>query len=1108
MTRSAWFPHKSYERGNVFAMLFAAVALTGVLAAVGMQTLTGPVSTITRVTQRNVADNNLLMNAKIIVNAAVTAVAGGDSDGDGIIEPAEFVSAAVGETPPTNGGFLPTDLGLALTDPWGSKYGYCVWDHGTTNTSTNRLTGDNTSTASTQVVLALIAAGPDKTFQTTCSVYSGGPVQVTKASGSDDLIFKYSYAEAAASSNGLWTINVSDDAKAELKDTSGSAVNVTIDRDTGIGDFLGLTTSVISAKTDQTVALDGGLLLDADGGGATTCTAAEKGSLRLNSDRDDLELCDGAGGWVEVRTPPGGSAGHVQFNDGADGFAGDSNLFWDNSAKRLGVGGTPSTHTLDVTGTLGTSGNAVIGGTLGVTGATTLSSTLDVTGAATLSDMLSVSGNATFDTDTLFVDASGDKVGIGTDSPSHLLDIAGSGDMGALGSFTVGNAVLHVDDGTANLYIDGRALISDGALAVGTTRAETLQLVTDETQRILIASDGTVSITGNTGISGATSLWSTLSVAGIADFDSGTLYVDVPDSRVGVGTTDPLTKLDVAGGVKIGADSLCNISKAGMVAWNSGVLQLCGADGNWTSLAAIDKLDDIGDVDVPTPNNNDVLAWNSTDSKWVAKNIALVGPGASNPAGNDGSVQFRAGSDFDADPPHFHWDKATHRLGIGTTSPGDKLTVNGGSVSARGTADWINGFYARSPTNTATLRVGPAGVYTASEFGFVGTDSNIPFIIRAAAQPVTTFLTNGNVGIGITNPGEKLSVAGTIESTSGGIKFPDGTIQTTAASGAKGYFYKTDPHAVAFTRTGNGTVSVKAGTEVTVGATLVTYASDTAVTMPSLSAGTDYAIYACESGAPVADSNLASTALCTGASRKIGGFHYAPGGNATAQAGGDSTPQINPYSMWDIRFKPSCREVSGMTLVADSFWVDIYLTGVDHHVNGTSKYNVTIADGASPPKISLMHGGNGTSAYSTFNWYEANEVMQSHGKDLLSYGEFMTAMYGTTENSSGGSDPGSTILRAAYTSKWGVMLATGNMWVWGRDMSYRSDGTAWGWKNVTGGRGNTYTQGDYGNVAALLGGRWSNGALSGSRASSWDGYPWSSYNYVGARGRCDHLILE
>jgi hypothetical protein len=39
------------------------------------------------------------------------------------------------------------------------------------------------------------------------------------------------------------------------------------------------------------------------------------------------------------------------------------------------------------------------------------------------------------------------------------------------------------------------------------------------------------------------------------------------------------------------------------------------------------------------------------------------------------------------------------------------------------------------------------------------------------------------VGIGTDMPGSTLTVAGTIESTSGGIKFPDGTVQTTAASG-------------------------------------------------------------------------------------------------------------------------------------------------------------------------------------------------------------------------------------------------------------------------------------------------------------------------------------
>ena len=45
---------------------------------------------------------------------------------------------------------------------------------------------------------------------------------------------------------------------------------------------------------------------------------------------------------------------------------------------------------------------------------------------------------------------------------------------------------------------------------------------------------------------------------------------------------------------------------------------------------------------------------------------------------------------------------------------------------------------------------------------------------------------SGKVGINTTTPAQQLSVAGMIETTSGGLKFPDGTIQTTAATGGGG----------------------------------------------------------------------------------------------------------------------------------------------------------------------------------------------------------------------------------------------------------------------------------------------------------------------------------
>jgi hypothetical protein len=212
----------------------------------------------------------------------------------------------------------------------------------------------------------------------------------------------------------------------------------------------------------------------------------------------------------------------------------------------------------------------------------------------------------------------------------------------------------------------------------------------------------------------------------------------------------------------------------------------------------------------------------------------------------------------------------------------------------------------------------------------------------------------------------------------------------------------------------------------------------------------------------------------------LGGFHFAPGGNAAGRAGGDSTPVINFLSVWDVAFRPACADPRGMAYIdvpgVKPFWADIYLTAADH-LAGTSRFGVEIADGDSPPR-SL----DGIGHFDAFDYATAQAVLAHHGKQLLSYDEFRAAAFGVSERTAAGSDPKVTGLDAPRTSAAGLMQATGNLWQWGHDGD--PDGPR----------------------ASLFGGSWWSGDDAGSRHADLAN-PWPEVSSVswGGRGRCDHL---
>ena len=298
-------------------------------------------------------------------------------------------------------------------------------------------------------------------------------------------------------------------------------------------------------------------------------------------------------------------------------------------------------------------------------------------------------------------------------------------------------------------------------------------------------------------------------------------------------------------------------------------------------------------------------------------------------------------------------------------------------------------------------------------------------------------------------------------------------MQNAKTGGAVPLLRKIEPGVPALKLAGPAAIAIKAGT-MFAGRTFDT---DTPVRMPTIVTAGDYGV--------VVGERTADAVLLTAAPTSdfvLGGFHFAPGGNAPARSGGDAVAQINSCSVWDVGFRPACPDPRGMTLVAHAagrFWCDIYLLGVDHRTAGTSSLGATIADGNSPPQRPTQ------GRFKKLDYETALAVMQLHGKGLLGVEEFFAAAFGVTERTCHDGEPDVTALDAARTSRWGVMQATGNMWVWGHD----------GDPDLP--------------RASIFGGSWHSGDDAGSRCADvacvWPGDSTGSF---GARGLGDHLQLD
>lgn len=363
---------------------------------------------------------------------------------------------------------------------------------------------------------------------------------------------------------------------------------------------------------------------------------------------------------------------------------------------------------------------------------------------------------------------------------------------------------------------------------------------------------------------------------------------------------------------------------------------------------------------------------------------------------------------------------------------------------------------------------------------------------------------------------------------SAAITFPDGL----PGAGGITYsqrpaIYTTDPREPAF-KIESGVVKLKSGVRLEFNGQLCAPTSDQTVAAPSSpTPGTDYRIAVkadCSAQAYSYTDTLPSGAVV------FGGYHQLIGSPATGLSSGGGWTSTNlSWSIWDLNFRPSC-EPRGMSRIGRAgFWVDIYFHGDGSNADGITRNNDLILTGSNPPVIPVDYGGNGTTKYSTFNWWEANEYLRQWGKRLPAYEELVLAAFGTNEGAGRGNHPvktGFATYNSAtsssdpnFTSKWGLIQVTGVLWHWTSTFSAwqgTPTSNAWGWEayNNTGGRGKSIMQTDrnatvllFGasNVYTASGSPTGATAVAGSRALETIETPWDNSSNIAIRGVCTHI---
>jgi hypothetical protein len=362
----------------------------------------------------------------------------------------------------------------------------------------------------------------------------------------------------------------------------------------------------------------------------------------------------------------------------------------------------------------------------------------------------------------------------------------------------------------------------------------------------------TATLPAGSGTAGKIAYWTDAGTLG----SNTNLHWDNANSRLGIGTTSPGQNLTV--------DGTFGILEGGASPTSHTTFQ---GGSQTTNITYTLPIDDGSIGEMLTSNGSGILSWSLAESPlyfsngldrsgnavklggFLTESTSIVQSSnetftINNTGTGKTAINLGSTGDFQIEDNGTAFFTATDagNIGIGTSSPGQKLTVDGtfgileggtsptshtifqggsqttniaytlpiddGSIGEMLTTDGVgvlswtpaespltftNGLTRTSDavtfggalTGNTTITQNVAETLSFSNTGSGKTAVNLSgsgdFQIENSGTAFFIATDVGKIGIGTTNPGQILSVAGTIESTTGGIKFPDGTTQTTEA---------------------------------------------------------------------------------------------------------------------------------------------------------------------------------------------------------------------------------------------------------------------------------------------------------------------------------------